>query len=110
MTVGVGEVDGPRRHPLVEDGPLDSNTSLLEGRRCRLDIRLIDREGKMLRRPRALVFLQHHHSRLPPGPQEQDISAFVPNTDFETQDLSVERLGLGEVLDTDGYFVETTNG
>jgi len=41
----------------MEHGPRNSNTSLLEGRRCRLDIRFFDREGKMLRRPSPLVLL-----------------------------------------------------
>src|SRR5436309_12004126 len=89
MTVRVGEVERPRRHPLVEHGSVDSDTSLLEVRRGRLDIRFFDPEGKMLCRPSPLDFLQHHHPVCPPSPKDHHVPTSVPMTTLEPQDLAL---------------------
>jgi hypothetical protein len=79
VAVEVLEIEGLARYPLVEDWTSGRHTAFAEDCRRPIQIRLVNREGKMVRGKVTVVLLQHDHAG--PGAQEQPTSAFGTKAD-----------------------------
>src|SRR5215472_2606961 len=109
MSVRVGKVNRPSRHPLMENGTCNGNTLLPEKRRGTLQFGILNRESEVLTRPLAAILLQHHHSRGVSSPQEDPVSTLVPQPELKTQDLAIERFGALQILNLNRYLIYAAN-
>src|SRR5438552_14905641 len=90
VTVWIGKIDRRGWHPGVEHRSSYRHPMLPERCCSALNVVGIDREGQMLRGPVSLVFLQHQHTGLAAGAQEEPRPAFIPQANFQTKHIPIK--------------------
>jgi hypothetical protein len=91
------------------DWSVNGDVICSQQRRNRFNVGFVNRESKMLRGPIPFILLQHNHPCLSSGSQEQPVSLLVSRAYFQSQNVAIESLCPGEILNSDSYFVKATN-
>src|SRR6185369_3137847 len=95
--------------PIVNYRTFDFYPSLLKHRSRTLNIGLVDREGEMLSREFAFVFLQHNHPCVATSSQEYPIALVISNANLQIENFTIKGFRLRKILNFYCDFINTTN-
>src|SRR6185369_13427325 len=87
------------------DWAFDFDSALFEHRRSTLDVRFINREGEVLQRPIAFVFLKHDHPGIASCSEKQPVAIRISYAVFQFDNRKAELFGLLKFFHSNRDFI-----